>query len=760
MTHVPRPRSSSVLVIVVAALSVLLVSPPSGAQQDASPAPVETPHESVVSGGDPDAARAPESAAFRHAYERLAAIEASGKENGIDELKEFFEGEIEAGRNLARSHNALGRAFLQEHEHVITILESVQKLFNWDHLTQARKNFRLATVADAGYVEAWYNWGVAGRKARGPDALREAADALRRTVDLDPAYRDAYRLLAVTLRDLGDFEGSERVLAEWRTSPGHSLALANLEEAFLALGMEGRTGEGAALYWAGLAAARDTAEVSAYLEDLRTILSEDEREEYAKGDAEARRAWITSWWQRAADASVVSRDERLAEHYRRLSHVERTFALAIPQRRHYSAITAYRPREQSGFDDRGIVYLRHGKPDDVARATGPNLQRNESWRYARPDGDLIFHFVSDEDVEDFKLVTSLASALARGNVTLGQRRNSAENAGELFESRAAFDPVYNRLAYQFDPMLLREEEEDVARDIRIGTSTASYVPESPDSLPFFAYPAAFRGESGEPEIELYFGVPTGELEMPAGTAGPRVAYTAHVVIQGEESKDAVAARAADSTTVEVPGSLSRGQGVLIPDVLTASVPSGEYRYRLRVSDLISRHTGTREGAFQVPDLRGFSASSLVLASRVEAGDQGKFSHGDLKVVPLPSLRFRPGQPVFIYYEIYGLSAGEDGRARYRTQYTVRTRERKRNIAIKVLGSVGNLLGTREERGEEVGLSVDGEAAAAERLREYISLDLNETEPGLYEVIVEIEDLESGRKVKRRAPFALTRDAGT
>jgi GWxTD domain-containing protein len=697
---------------------------------------------------------ATESAEFTAAYETLARAEASGDPDGLDPVKELFEEEIDAGRNLARAHNGLGRYYLQQHEHAITILESIQKLFNWDHITQARKHFRRATEADPRYVEAWYNWATAGRRAKDDDALREAVAALRRVVALDPHYRDAYRLLAVTLRDLEDPDGAEAALAEWRATPGFSLALANLEEAYIALGIRDQLADGARLYWDGLAAAASDEEVDAYVEDVKVVLSRDETDELAELDAAARRAWLQTWWQAAADRALVSRDERLAEHYRRLAHVERSYALMIPQRRHYSAISAYRPREQSGFDDRGVVYLRHGEPDDVARFTGPNVQRNESWRYRRSEGDLVFHFVSDEDTEDFKLVTSLADALMRNSATLAQNRNSAENAGELFQSRATLDPIYNRLAFQFDPMLLREEEEDVARDVRVGTSTASYVPESPDSLPFYAVPASFRGEGGDAELLLYFGVPTSDLEMPAGARGPRVAYAANMVLEDPDGDEPVTGRATDSLAVELPEAPSRDAGVLIPDVLRVRAAEGEYRYRLRVRDLHSRNTGTLEGDVEIPDFRGFSASSVVLASRVEAAPPGKFSQGPLKVVPLPSQAFREGQPVFVYYEIYGLEPGEDGRVRWRTEYTVRARERKRNIAVRLLGAVGNLVGSGRERGEEVGLAVDSEGEPAERMREHLTLDLNESEPGPYELVVKIEDAVSGRSVERRAPFVL------
>ena len=71
------------------------------------------------------------------------------------------------------------------------------------------------------------------------------------------------------------------------------------------------------------------------------------------------------------------------------------------------------------MDDRGVVYsMRLGAPDQQsgwAAAGGTaasGVEPNESWLYRRPEGDLIFHFVSRGDVQDFKLVEGLTDALS------------------------------------------------------------------------------------------------------------------------------------------------------------------------------------------------------------------------------------------------------------------------------------------------------------------------------------------------------------
>ena len=53
-----------------------------------------------------------------------------------------------------------------------------------------------------------------------------------------------------------------------------------------------------------------------------------------------------------------------------------------------------------------MIYMRHGTPSDRSFYAAPGVEPNESWG-CRPDGDLVFHFVSREDVQDYKLVESL-----------------------------------------------------------------------------------------------------------------------------------------------------------------------------------------------------------------------------------------------------------------------------------------------------------------------------------------------------------------
>src|SRR5207247_8859456 len=101
----------------------------------------------------------------------------------------------------------------------------------------------------------------------------------------------------------------------------------------------------------------------------------------------------------------------LAEHCRRWFYAWREFRL-VSRHRHYDITERYRS-DQAEFDDRGIIYLRHGPPDKRAsyQQVLDRIEPNETWLYRRPppEGDLIFHFAARGDRQDCKLVESRAA---------------------------------------------------------------------------------------------------------------------------------------------------------------------------------------------------------------------------------------------------------------------------------------------------------------------------------------------------------------
>jgi hypothetical protein len=125
----------------------------------------------------------------------------------------------------------------------------------------------------------------------------------------------------------------------------------------------------------------------------------------------------------------------------------------VTRHRHYDITETYRST-QAEFDDRGIIYIRHGPPDDRAAylcpppdpadPNPPTCATNESWRYRRAEGDVVYHFAARDDVQDYKLVESLVDVLGFSASVAAQGRRDTLVA-DLYATRERFGEPYSRV---------------------------------------------------------------------------------------------------------------------------------------------------------------------------------------------------------------------------------------------------------------------------------------------------------------------------
>ena len=727
--------------------------------------------------------------AIEEGYRQLELVDSPSDDAHLDAAKEAFVRALDAEPGSIHALNGRGMYELAKDEQWLVILESLKKLFNRDHISMAIKAFEDALKIDAGFLPARYNLGLAYRQARGGDNYRKAAAQFLRVVEADPNYADALKLLVLTYRDAGDLAAMREAIRE---SGGEVAAIPSMElllaySLFNAPESSSETlQEGVAAYWRGLDAIESEQDASLYWHDLRAIATPETNTEFLGLPLERKAQFIRAYWQRLGDQSFVSADERLAEHYRRLHHVMVNFRLDLPERRHYSAIDAYVPSWQTGFDDRGVIYLRHGPPDDTATYSGPELERNISWKYASAGSDpLLFHFVSNEDVRDYKLVRQLSDAVISNNTSMTAGTPLDQNAGnvaamnprrldpydarilstqrvamqDLYRSRGHLDPAYDRTAMGLDPQILQEEEARLAQNIQIGTRTQTYEPEPSDPLLYPVYAVPFKSSSGGTEVAFYYALPTmGVTILPRGS-GSEVDYRYQLRVTSTADPEDIQGRADQDVRIATPQRIPQAPGVMLPGIERVSLGPGQYHYGLKVTDLNSGRFGVLQGSVSVNSIEGegLGMSGVVLATRVEpAVDPSNpfVRWGQTKVLPLPSRMFRREQPVYVYYELYGLDASA-GEARYRTTYTLSAREPNRNVVARIFSSIGELLTGEEEKGEITYSFERSQAAPADPLLEYVSLDVSESEPGGYTLRVEVEDLASGQKREREVPLTLT-----
>ncbi len=563
-----------------------------------------------------------------------------------------------------------------------------------------------ALEADPEFVPALLGLEVIARHRRDSETWGLTLRAMRRT-----ASTKAGKLAVVLLargrveRQAGDVDSAIAAFRRYQTN-GESRGLGLLELARTQLPL--REAEGVATYFEG-AAYDDSATVAGYRVDLEPIVDDSVLAEL-DGLRGARRVdWLRRFWGDRDRIELREAGERLEEHYRRLQYARRHFSLSST-RRYYRSSNGYRSGSAE-FDDRGIIYLRHGEPSDRLRPFIFRMMPNESWRYLRPDGDLVFHFSSGGDAAaggdlyDYRLIESVFD--------LGGA-DRERDASAILYSRTPLSPIYSKMMVWGTfgvAKLARAERAWGEKSILVGTTTDSYQLRFARPLDAVAVTlAAVGADPGGSRLHLAYAVPLSKLgaELLEGSRLYPIRLRLVIFDSGGHAITGV-----DSTVIAVAPSETRAANYLTGRVVLP-VPPGSWNYRLALrhaesgtllpSDTL--HVGRYDGSV-------LAVSDLVLGSRT-VGPVWETETGD-SVFFNPRGSYRPGEDAQLYYEVYGVEPG----AEYRVEVAI-TRKKKKAITLRFL-----------------------EKSLDRTMRVQRSLDLRALRPGEYQLDVIVTDAKGG-----------------
>ncbi len=632
---------------------------------------------------------------------------------------------------------------------------------------RAADDFRRATELEPDWTVAWHARGIAQRtegqwqaanrmnlgKRVGLGSIEEALQSFARAIAADSTNTAAGHALfeaALELRDTAEFRNTalpalRQIALAGAADTGVLLALARAERlmgdsmaaiaaarSYLARG--GSRGAGLReLAWSGFiggaadadsayfagAALDDSAAVAGYREDLAFIAEDSVLAAFDRTHGAERAAWLRTFWQDKGRQALRAPEERLREHYRRLTFAERHFGLEVNRRFYAIQQTDIYRSGSTRFDDRGIVYLRHGPPDQRAATVTYDIMPNETWRYHRADGDLLLHFAANSggDIRDYRLIPSLASVE-------GVRVNDASKAATwfAFDDRCALYPPFCK-ALIWGPhglaKILTEEHRLVEASTTIAVSTDG--DELGFSHPLEAAAAAFAvGRAGDGQlVHIAYQV---ALQAP-DTQSAEAVFRFPLRVRANLQDAARHSHGWVDTTITL---LLQGSDVMTGAVdavgrATLSMPPGRWYYQIALSNGDSTGIVLPTDSLLVPSFDGshLALSDLVLSKSgrgarwvPEAGDTAYFN---------PRRTWLQSDTLSIYHEIYGLAQG--------AAYTARLVVRKGRRTALTLGWNGLATGavTRVSR----------------------TLAFATVRPGDYELEVEVRDAAGRRALTSR-----------
>ncbi len=386
---------------------------------------------------------------------------------------------------------------------------------------------------------------------------------------------------------------------------------------------------------------------------------------------------------------------------------------AYAQLNDQTLLRAYRS-DQHVVDDRGVIYIRHGEPSKRATYSGPDADPNESWLYAMPSGQMLFHFTG---------VTAPTTLIEQLPL------NPA-----LLATRAGLDPRYEEIAadaerYRLQPAKITEDRARGRQAIVQGTKTDSYrlTFERPIE-PVVQVFGASEGLDGAGRLLVVFAIKGADLTYRRMGPDSVIAYPIALRIIARNAVSGVEHRI-DTTRVFATRRILRKDEFLTGQAQMAA-PPGRYDARVIVaSEGWDAGAATSRSNLEVPDL---GTSRLTMSDPILGRDQSSqqwISPPD--TVQLNPLNAYPvGSRVEVYYQVGGLKSGSS----YETRIEVRRQGKSDRVGA-------------EFREENLGPKV----------AHFRSVALGKLPPGEYVLTVTMKEVDGSASVTRRQSLNVTEE---
>jgi GWxTD domain-containing protein len=713
------------------------------------------------------------------------------RRENIDLARASFQRALELDSGLTAAHNGMGLVLAEDPR----------------TRSQAIESFRQALRIDSAYLDARYNLGVSLGVM---EEYAGARNAFNQVLEVDSDFRDVHFQLGLVASRSENYELAEQEFIEqYRRDPNHREnrlelgrvyfeteqferaeefllplygqypdyvpAMLLLADLYLAVDDYGRANQ---LYLMSYKEFDDEETASRLWKDVIDIAQDNERDEYNDAPLEEMPEFFRRFWKRrdlnpTSDTNLV-----LVEHYKRLRYA----------RQYFSSPTA-----PGGYDDRGILYIRHGPPDDWAgfevgdAETRPNL----TWVWWRNRQErLIVHFV-DRGHGYFQQVASLmeaSEAIPTGVFpTTDDVTGEVENVSELwvdtvpiaaYRERAHIDPMFDRIANQMEEFRRRAQDEgvqaaatdnerlqrlldtermEIMQDLNVLESTNDYSNILPtDPLPFHFYTAAFKDIQGRTRLEVYYGVPTEELALERYGDGQKVRIDLGIGVFDDQWNEVE--RSNEIREFVSQYAVEQAEGAVMVDMNRMLVEPGVYNFAISVQDMNSGRMGVYRDSLRIEDFanRSLAVSDIEMAGRIEESRRGgRFYKEGMEIYPMPSRTYTTEQQIFIYYEIYNLTKDDFGTTAVQTSYTIAPADvgRRRNILSSAFRAIGSLIGL----GKRETITVEGEVEFDIRpsVNKYLELDFVGPEPGMYQITLTVKDINSNTEYTRSQEFMVT-----
>jgi GWxTD domain-containing protein len=438
----------------------------------------------------------------------------------------------------------------------------------------------------------------------------------------------------------------------------------------------------------------------AEIESLEQVMRRTDAQTYLALDDDSRSSFNERYWGLSDPLYLTEANERWLEHLSRVAYADLRFSAPEAGLRGWET-------------DQGIIYVRYGPPESIATfAAEAHRQANNPFATGRHS--IIWSYGADGPVLIFRQMPGYMNARFAGD-------------------------------YKF-----------IAENVRyIQPSVYNNIPSIPRLLDLPIQIARFRGATPEEvAVEVHAAVPledlargidleTGEFEIGLFLLDPH----------GDEVLRRVSTEVVEYKSAEVDE--YKSWRLILP-------PSEPLVCAVETRDAVSWRAASARERIDVEAFPAdsFAVSDILVADFVKPLVEEPRKRADYEVWPNAALEFRSGEPIHIYYEMYGLERDAEGFASFDVSIQVRVKRLKRGAGFSaLLGLLADAWGfsivgdDRLELRYSRQIKMDGR----DRVTEYLSLDPQEVPAGDYEIRLRIWDGLGERMARRLRSFEVVNE---
>lgn len=485
-----------------------------------------------------------------------------------------------------------------------------------------------------------------------------------------------------------------------------------------------------------------------WINDVDPILTQSERDAWKKlATDDEREKFIEDFWHSRDRDPDTEENEFKEQFYERIAYANEHFSSGKPGR----------------MTDRGRIYIKFGKPDEIESHPAGGIYERPSWEgggststypfekwfyrhlpnvssgveleFVDPTGSGEYRLARNPDEKDALINVPGAGSTFAELAGLETRANRIGNLGGF--GRVNYTRIQDSPFEQLAVQIAMERDQPFERNF-LGTSIPTPIVDD-NALSFETQINYFKQSDNKVLAVLTVQTDNDELSF-TNNGGLE---TANLNILGwvtsvanrrvgkfEDSVTTTATSDELSTTRTRKSAYARGF-ILEP---------GRYKVEVIVRDTKSGAVGVRQVGFVVPEYPAdrLSASSIVLAAKLENMESGAavdpFVIGTTKVIPNLSGTFRRNQPVGVYLQVYNAAMDQ-------------TTLRPTADAEFVLLKNGKEIARQTEDWRKIN-------NAGQRLTLSRLIDSSKLEPGEYQIQVRIRDQVSGETITPSATFTV------